>query len=288
MATRDWTIPGAAGQPLIGTTHLPPAGVRPVAHLLICHGFKGYKDYGLFPALATACAKHGIVAHRFNFSHSGMTQNVERFERPDLFEQDRWSYQIADLLAVHQHILDDANTADAALPIIWFGHSRGGVTVLLTASEARDSNPRRSPTGLITAASPDTTCSLTDDQRAEMHEAGRLPSPSSRTGQMLYVGEAWLQEIEVDPQRFDLLRAASRVRCPLLVLHGEDDTTVPVAAADRIASAAGQHARLLRIAGASHTFNASNPLPPDAALPPATAQLIGAVCAFTLDIARHA
>lgn len=287
-STHDWSLTGAAGQPIYGTTHEPSEGVQPVAHLLICHGFKGYKDYGLFPALADACAKQGIVSHRFNFSHSGMTNNVATFERPDLFEQDRWGYQIADLLTVHRS-MDGLPRGDtlSTLPTFWFGHSRGGVTALL-ASSALPNNARASLAGVVTAASPDTTCSLTQEQRNEMREAGRLASPSSRTGQLLYVGREWLDEIEREPQRFDLLQAVARVTCPLLVVHGEADQTVPLTAAKQIVTAAGARAQSVHIASASHTFNAPNPLPIGAEIPAATAQLIGATSAFVLDQSRYA
>ena len=54
--------------------------------MLIAHGFKGYKDYGMFPRLARVAAETGFVAHRFNFSHSGMTDRIATFEHPDLFD----------------------------------------------------------------------------------------------------------------------------------------------------------------------------------------------------------
>jgi len=47
MSREAWSIEGADGQPILGDTHLPEAPPRGV--LVICHGFKGYKDYGFFP-----------------------------------------------------------------------------------------------------------------------------------------------------------------------------------------------------------------------------------------------
>jgi uncharacterized protein len=85
----DWTIPGAENQPIYGTTHLPDGSHgSPRSVVIIAHGFKGYKDYGMFPRIAHQCAEAGLVAHRFNFSHSGMTNHIDTFERPDLFERD--------------------------------------------------------------------------------------------------------------------------------------------------------------------------------------------------------
>ena len=96
MATvESWTIDGSDGEPIRGDVHAasiaPPRGV-----FLIAHGFKGYKDYGMFPVLAREFAAAGFIAHRFNFSHSGMTNNIATFERPDLFEKDTWNRQVYD------------------------------------------------------------------------------------------------------------------------------------------------------------------------------------------------
>jgi len=82
----DWSIPGSGGEAILGNTHLPSS--EPIGVGVIAHGFKGYKDYGMFPRIASTCASAGLIAHRFNFSHSGMTPRTQTFERPDLFEKD--------------------------------------------------------------------------------------------------------------------------------------------------------------------------------------------------------
>jgi hypothetical protein len=85
----EWSIEGSEGEPIIGNAHLPEA--PPGGVVLVAHGFKGYKDYGMFPRIAESLANRGFIAHRFNFSHSGMTGAIETFERPDLFERDTWN-----------------------------------------------------------------------------------------------------------------------------------------------------------------------------------------------------
>ena len=47
-----WSIPGSDGEPIIGNTHLPSEDPAGVVH--IAHGFKGYKDYGMFPRIASS------------------------------------------------------------------------------------------------------------------------------------------------------------------------------------------------------------------------------------------
>lgn len=272
----DWSLPGFDNQPILGNTHMP--ATDPVGVLIISHGFKGYKDYGFFPSLAAAAAAAGLIAHRCNFSHSGMTNNIETFERPDLFEQDTWRKQSADLRAVieaKQH---------NGLPVVLFGHSRGGITTLLTASE---SNINEQIAGVVTAAAPSACSRLSDDEKAMLKEAGRLPSPSSRTGQTLQVGRIWQDEIDADPTWHDPCRAIAAISKPVMLIHGTDDPTVPIAEVHELHSAQ-PNARLVAIENAGHTFNAPNPLPLDQAPPAEAQQMIDAVCGFAVECCRGA
>ncbi len=271
----SWSIPGSDGQPLLGNTHLPAGGVGAASGVLVlCHGFKGYKDYGFFPRLAEAAAEAGLIAHRFNFSHSGMTHELDTFAKPELFEADTWSKQVHDVTAVVEAI-ECGQLAGKGLPRVLFGHSRGGVTALLAAAQlgARVA-------GIVTAAAPHTACSLDEQQKAQLRKAGRLASPSSRTGQTLYVGKAWLEEIEADPPRFDPARAAERITQPVLILHGKADTTVPWVAAHVLHDAPGSNSTLRIIDGAGHTFNCPNPLPEGEEPPPETLAMIDETVTF--------
>lgn len=279
----NWQIKGSDSQTIYGNTHLPKTD--PVGVLICCHGFKGYKDYGFLPVLCDHAARHGLIAHRFNFSHSGMTNKIETFERPDLFEKDRWGRQVDDLHAV-QGAINRGELAGDALAPIWFGHSRGGVTATLAAAMRTTSHgpSALSPDGLITAASPDYAINLDDLVKDQLRAEGRLLSPSGRTGQDLYVGLDWLEEIERDPELYDPVLAAAQVTCPMLILHGDEDPTVPLACAHNLHRAATPKSRLEIIAGANHVYNCPNPAPdgPYASLPVQTRKLIDLSVAFAV------
>ena len=290
MSTTQWTLPGADGQLILGNTHVPDGsrGAAPAGVLIVAHGFKGYKDYGFFPYLAQSAADRGLIAHRFNFSHSGMTNRIETFERPDLFERDTWSKQSHDLLAVHAAVTR-GQLAGQGLPIVWFGHSRGGVTAILAAARLYSAATPGAPAALITAAAPHQAGAGFDDQaRALMRRQGYVESPSARTGQALRVGLGWLQEIEQDPAACDPVHAIRMIACPILLIHGEADPTVPVAAAQALAAAGGDSAQLETIPDAGHTFNCPNPLPPDGAPPPETQTMVRRVCDFARAVADAA
>lgn len=43
--------------------------------LVICHGYKGFKDWGMFPYIAKELSEHLDVV-TFNFSHNGIGENL--------------------------------------------------------------------------------------------------------------------------------------------------------------------------------------------------------------------
>jgi len=275
----DWSLPGSGGEAILGNTHVPSGASR--GTVLLCHGFKGYKDYGFFPRLAQRCAEAGFVTHRFNFSHSGMTNRVETFERPDLFERDTWGRQIDDLLAVARAV-QDGSLQRGEGGSIWFGHSRGGITVLNTAARiARgEADAALMPTRIITAAAPSSPCRIPEQHRERLRQDGYMLSPSGRTGQALRVGADWLHEIEREGDRLNPCVSTATLDVPVLLIHGAEDPTVPVDEAHELHDASAGDAELTIIPGAQHTFNCPNPLAVDAEQPPETRAMIDAATAF--------
>jgi fermentation-respiration switch protein FrsA (DUF1100 family) len=293
---KPWFIPGFGGEPIIGDTHLPNGEPRGIA--IIAHGFKGYKDYGMFPAIAHHFAMAGFIAHRFNFSHSGMTNDIETFARPDLFEQDTWNKQVFDLeqvaRAVTTHDDQIAETlrvpgerASGQLPLITLGHSRGGMSTLLWAGRRTDDASATQPAGIITLATPAKPFMFSPDEQKLMMKQGYIESPSSRTGQVLRVGKQYLEEQLADPDAHDVLKQTARIRCPLLIIHGENDPTVPASSAHELKAAAGDNAETLIIPGGDHVFNTPNPFPMEAEPSPQLAAMLDAAIAFAKRMALH-
>ena len=276
----QWTVQGADGEVILGNAHVPDG--EPVGVAIIAHGFKGYKDYGMFPRIAETMCEAGFIAHRFNFSHSGMTNNIDTFERVDLFERDTWNKQVFDCRAVVSAVAD-GQLDGAGLPYILFGHSRGGVSVLLTAGRLAEDSAFPQPVGIVTASAPCQCMNLPPEAADQLLKDGYIVSPSSRTGQELRIDKAALVEQLDDPAGHDVLALVGRITCPLLVIHGEDDPTVPADAAQQIASAAQREATVLRIAGGDHVYNTPNPLPEDAPSSSQFQQLLDATVSFAKE-----
>lgn len=286
---QSWTLTGANDQLIYGNTHLPAD--QPHAIVLMAHGLKSYKDYGFQPALGAFLASHGYIVHRFNFSHSGMTNDIDTFAKPALFEKDTWNKQVTDLKAVAQAVRLGALPGAIAgneLPQIWLGHSRGGNTTLLAAGRAFEQGWQVQPAGVITLAAGDTCCRLTSEQRKLMHDEHGYEMLSSRTGQVLRQGEAWLSEQEADPDAHDPLKAIQAIRCPVLLLHGQLDETVPHDDSLRLKQAAdqvtGSRVTFVSMADTNHTFNAPNPLAVDSPVPAQTKAMFEHVAAFVKSL----
>ena len=249
MKITDWKIEGSGGEVIYGTTHDAQSELKGV--ILMAHGFKGYKDYGMFPWLATRLSAEGFIVHRFNFSHSGMVDGDGPFEREDLFEQATWNTQVEDL-----QILSEAFTQEN-MPLILFGHSRGGVATLLAVG--RGTVPAD---GVIALSSPSGCNPFSREDQDRLLDDGRLESPSGRTGQMLYVGKVFLEEQLESPEMHDLQTLLSQTDVPCLLIHGEDDSTVLAESAHRIAENIS-NSTVAIITGGDHVFNTQNPFPID-------------------------
>ncbi len=249
MQSTKWNCKGSNGESIFGNTHLPECDAAGV--VLLGHGFKGYKDYGMFPWLANKFSTIGFVAHRFNFSHSGMTDGDGPFERPDLFKEATWNTQVEDIA-----ILCDTFSVDG-LPTYLLGHSRGGVACLLAAGRGAVD-----VAGVLSLSAPSTCNPLAAETHELLLKQGYVESPSSRTNQMLHIGVNFVQEQLDDPKAHDLLNLIESYDSPVLIVHGEDDQTVSVEAGVAIADAV-QRATLVRVSQGDHVFNTTNPFPID-------------------------
>jgi uncharacterized protein len=257
---QHWSIPGADAQPILVSTGVEPASAPPKCVVLLAHGFKGYKDYGFIPVLGHRLV-HALptVVHRFNFSHSGMTDDIATFANPDLFEHDTWNKQVFDLDTLIEAVSDGkAPSTPAGLPIVLVGHSRGGVSCLLCAGRRFRDEKEPTPSAVVTLSAPENTSNLSPQTIAQLREQGYLASPSSRTGQELRVGRAWFDEQEASPADHDVLALAGHIRCPVLTLHGQEDQTVDTACASHIAAACPQGESVL-IPSGDHVYCATNP-----------------------------
>lgn len=246
------TLPGALGEILVDVRAGGRESPRPA--VVVVPGFKGFKDWGMFPPFAERLALAGFTAVTFNPSGSGVDDRGE-FTRPERFGHNTIGAELSDLLSVldalHAGRLGAPRPAATGL----VGHSRGGGVALLAA--VRDLRVR----ALVTWAAIGSIDRWTAEVKRDWRERGRLDVVNTRTGQVLPLFTDPLDELERHAAgRFSLTGAAAKVTVPWLIVHGEADESVTPEDARRLHSASG-HAttELLVIPGAGHTFGAVHP-----------------------------
>lgn len=243
-------LTGADGGPLYVDvrTGAREGEVRPA--VVVCHGFKGFKDWGFFPSLAERLALAGFTAVTFNFSGSGVGPSSEVVDEPGRWFGQRISGDLADLDTVLGHL-----ASSGATWIGLVGHSRGGGVSVVGA--ARD----RRVKALVTWAAVAGFLWYTPEERARWRQEGRTEVVNARTGQVLPIGLPLLDDLEANAAgSLDVIAAAGRMTVPWLIAHGGSDESVPVGEAERLARAsASPRTERLLLEGAGHTFGARHP-----------------------------
>ena len=235
--------------------HSTRSGPRPT--IVICHGFKGFMEWGFFPVLAELLADRGFTVVQFNFSGSGMRPGDEMVTDPDAFQTATFSQDLEDLLAllsalgnpIAQGLVDDQRLGLC-------GHSRGGGTAILAAAHP-DWQHRIG--ALVTWSAVNTFDRLGDTEKFVWRQKGSLPVVNARTRQELLLDRVVLDDLEKHREELNILAAASRRLAPWLLIHGDADETVAVAEARTLAENAAGTGCLLEIPEASHTLGATHP-----------------------------
>lgn len=244
------SLPGVLGPIAIDVRTGDRGSPRPA--VLIVHGFKGFKDWGMFPPLAERVARAGFSAISFNLSGSGVDEQGE-FSLPERFGRNTYSAELEDLRRVMDALADGALGVAPTGRLGLVGHSRGGAIAILTA--ARD--PRIQ--ALVTWAAISSTHRWRD-QVAEWRARGRLDVVNTRTGQVLPLYTDLLDDLEQNAEALDVSRAAGQIAIPWLLLHGASDVSVPVAEAQALAASATRTPpRVMIFPDTGHTFGAVHP-----------------------------
>jgi pimeloyl-ACP methyl ester carboxylesterase len=242
-------LTGSDGGPLRGD--IRTAGEDRAA-VVICHGFKGFKDWGYFPVIAEHLARAGFSAVSFNFSGSGVGEDGERFTERERFGHATYTGQMKDLAIVVDAVSDGTiGLRPGAVGLV--GHSLGGAAAILHT--ARDPRIRALVSWSATARFGRL---WRPEQIPEWRRSGTLEVVNQRTGEILPLYTDILEDLERNREALDIGRAAGEVRVPWLIAHGAADESVPVDDA-RSLHAANPRAELLVLEDTGHTFGAKHP-----------------------------
>lgn len=225
--------------------------------VIFVHGFKGFKDWGPFNRMASYFASQGFVFIKFNFSHNGTTPEFPtEFSDLEAFGKDNHSIQLSDLGCVLDWISTNKTVPEAEVDIkniSLIGHSRGGSLVLLKGAE----DPRVQK--IITwAAVSDLLAGYSPEELQQWEKEGVRWIPNARTQQQMPVYYQYIEDLQKNDQRLNVLKASTLLKQPLLIIHGEADEAVSVSHATAIHQQV-KHSELVVIPKGNHTFGGSHP-----------------------------
>ncbi len=196
--------------------------------LVLVHGFKGFKDWGFFPYTAKHFADKGYFVLSFNFSHNGIGESKFEFTELNKFAENTVSLEVSELVQVIKAYKNGFFNNDVFGKICLIGHSRGGAVSLLSSLiEGVDS--------YVVWASVDKLDRYTNRQKMEWKKLGFVEVLNSRTNQMMRMNVSLLEDIETNKSgSLSIEKAVKDLNKPLLIVHGEQDLTVPIAEGEQL------------------------------------------------------
>lgn len=221
------------------------------------HGFKGFKDWGSWPLAAEIFAVKGMPFFKFNFSHNGTSPSrLSVFADLEAFGNNNFKIEYDEVGLVFDFITNKAETFDFEWngAIYLIGHSRGGGIALLRA--AQDERVTKCVTW---AAVSNLDRYMYLAEKKEWFEKGVHYILNSRTQQQMPIYYQFVDAFEQNKGLLSLEENLGKITCPLLIVHGENDETVPISDAHEIYDEVA-HSILLEIDEANHTFQCTHPL----------------------------
>jgi uncharacterized protein len=223
--------------------------------LIYAHGFKGFKDWGFIPYLGEYFSNHGFFVITFNFSHNGVGESLTEFDELDKFAKNTISLEVEEL----KEIIDSyasgffGEIKNQKIGII--GHSRGGGISILAASQ------HKSVDALAVWASISKLDRYTKKQKAQWKKEGFIDVLNSRTNQMMKLSLALLEDVEKNKHdKLSIEKAIKELNRPLLIAHGDQDTSVSFKEAKDLYSWSNKDlTSFLEIPDAGHTFDTVHP-----------------------------
>jgi len=223
--------------------------------LIFVHGFKGFKDWGFWPYSGNFFAEKGFFILTFNFSHSGVGDSLTEFTELDKFANNTFSLELEELNEIIDAYLNNFFGKHSNKLIGIVGHSRGGGESLIVSSR------RKEISAIVLWASVANFIRYSDRQAKEWRKNGVFEVLNSRTNQMMRLNVSLLDDIEMNKDGLlNLENAARNLNKPLLILHGEQDLTVPIIEAEQIFSWSNRgNTEFHKIKATGHTFDIVHP-----------------------------
>ena len=227
--------------------------------LLFLHGFKGFKDWGAFPAGCEELCNAGFGVVAFNFSLNGVGESMTEFDQLDLFARETLSQDLNDVGSVIEALKTGDIASDKAalntdqMGIV--GHSRGGHTAVSAAAEYPEI------AALVTwSAVADYLARWSDEMVADWEKKGVTEIKNSRTGQVMPIQKVVYDDAREHADRVIALRRVKNLHLPALFIHSRGDDAVSFKESEKLYRACPSEDKELKLLPDSgHTFDTSHP-----------------------------
>lgn len=199
--------------------------------IIMSHGFMSNKEEkGLFSEAAEVFLRSGLASFRFDFSSSGQSESTGITV----------SKQADDLASAIELMINKGFTSIGLL-----GYSLGGLYSLLSYSESIKALVLWAP---VTASKVPTKLKEESIQR-ELEEKG-YATLTNKEGKDFTIEKVYLSE------RLGIKQEAimSKVTCPVMIIHGRNDMTVPVSHSEEAMKSLPEQSQLWVLEDCEHQF----------------------------------
>jgi len=223
--------------------------------VIFIHGYKGFKDWGAWEAVAKFFVKENIAFLKFNFSHNGTTiKNPTDITDLEAFAMNNYSLELEDLDAVISYAHSEEFPIKHHYTTL-MGHSRGGGIAIIKSKEDKRINKVVTLAGVS-----DFRIRFQENTEAfeKWSETGITYIENTRTKQQLPHYFQFFEDFMANETRFTIKNAMASLNQPILIIQGTGDFSVTTEEAWALKKY-NPNAELFFIEDADHVFGAQHP-----------------------------
>jgi len=253
---RNLKVDGAENKTMLADVFFNMDGFnKPV--VLFNHGFKGFKDWGIWNLVAKQFANEGFVFIKFNQSHNGTNEkNAMDFVDLEAFGRNTFSKELFDINAMFQWIKNNPvlpSDLMNPLQINLLGHSKGGSTAIIAAAQNK-----KFKSVATWAAYKSIQERYTTPAFSLWKQNGVVHVENSRTQQKMPLYYEIYEDYLANETQFNIEKACNKLQIPQLIVHGTEDATVIFQDALKL-KAWNKNSELFLIPNANHVFGGMHP-----------------------------